>query len=397
MISQVELSKASTFDPQVPLGYDAFRPEYTPKVNPNSLRKDIESYLGEYRFQVQKYEYELLFGVAEDGEIHLLPIDDREPMVAKAQRAIERRLAEGKNIDREEAELKGLMELDRRLKNAGVGDKVIWMSPPGPELDGYGDYGFVFLGTVDQINPYTREKHLSMTAVRVEQPTIDQFNSALTFLTGHEVKIDKAENFLADPIVATNFWDEPENVLVYSFNLTTINHSDALFKEIVPLLKPQIDEFINLVSQGQPKALLLKAIQAIEMYALDLKHKLLEAELTTSLQPTGVSLQQMIIHYQDRTPPVVAGSCGSTVSSSSGIQTSNILNKFSTLNDLFSSGGNHEENSCGQCGKENDGHYHCPNCNKAYADENQVPQDQRTKVCNGSLPDGQLCNFKFNC
>ena len=56
-----------------------------------------------------------------------------------------------------------------------------------------------------------------------------------------------------------------------------------------------------------------------------------------------------------------------------------------------------EDGACGHCSKENDGHYHCPRCNKMYTDETNIPAEQRTKVCLGTFSDGQPCNFKFNC
>lgn len=343
---------------------DAFRHEYSPKVNPNTLRKDVESYLGEYRFEVQRYNYELIFGDSSSGEKHLLDVDDREPMVDKAHRALERRIKENKSIIRERAELQGLLDLEKKLQYACLGNTIVWMSPPGPASDGYGNYGYVFTGTVGKINTYTQEKHLSMTAIRIDQPTLDQFNMALTFITGYEFKFDKEEKFLANPVIVEKYWDNLENVLSYTFNTTARSEKDELFRKIVPLLRPQIEEFIALVHQGRSRNLLFRAFQSIELYALDLIEQYSDSGSCTPLSSTDISLQQMVVHYQDQTPPAVAGSCGSSGSSSSGLTSSNLFNKYSSLSELFSQEDYKNDPNLCQCGNPNEAHFHCPGKNE---------------------------------
>lgn len=343
----------------------AFRQEYTPKVNPSALRKDIESYLGEYRFQVQKYKYDLLFGFS-NGEQHLLDIDDNVPLLSKAARAIKRRREEGKNTFREEAELQGLKTLESQIQNSDIGDEIIWISPPGAKSDGYGNYGFIYLGKVDQVDDLGSEKHLSMSALRVGSPTLQQFNSALTILTGRDVAFGKAEEFLASPVVVSKFWERPDSILSYIFNLQPDNNNDTLFKKIIPFLSPYIQEFINYVKQGVPKAILFQAFQAIELLTLDL---IKEYSNTNSPQVYFIDgnapLTFAMTHYQGQTPPQVAGSCGSTGNSSNGLTSSNIFNKYSSLDKLFSTNKDDKEPFvCPKCGfktTESVGNQ-CPSC-----------------------------------
>ena len=350
----------------IAVGTDAFRQEYSPKVNSNALRKDIESYLGEYRFDVQEYQYELLFGTSTKGEIHLIDVDDREPMVDKATRALERRVDEGKNINREEAELQGLLNLERQLQRANLGDKIIWMSPPGPTSDCCGDYGYIFTGVVDLTDPYNQEKHLSMTAIRVESPTLAQFNSALIILTGQVIEFEKAEEFLASPFVIPGFWENSEHVVSYIFNLKPNGKNDSLYSKIIPLLSPYINEFIDYVKQGAPKEFLFWAFQTVELLALDLIE---EYSRVNSLQPffvdRDVPLTYAMTNYQGQVPPRVAGSCGSTGNSSGGLTSSNIFNNYSSLAELFSTSKDGKEPFvCPKCGFETTGSVgnQCPSC-----------------------------------
>lgn len=44
------------------------------------------------------------------------------------------------------------------------------------------------------------------------------------------------------------------------------------------------------------------------------------------------------------------------------------------------------------CGANLDNHYHCPGCNKKYADETHVAEGARTKTC-----ENKQCGFKFGC
>lgn len=335
---------------------DAFRQEYSPKVNTDALKKDIESYLGEYRFKLQEYQYELLYGTTYGGELRLLGIDDNEPMTDKAQRAITRRIKENKNTDREEAEFRGLLNLEQQLAMATINDILVWMSPPGLKSEGYGDYGFVFIGKIDKVYPYG-EKHLAMSAIRVESPALKQFNAAYALFTGKNTAFSKAEKFLASPEIISDSPINYKKILSYIFNFQPDNKNSCLFQKIIPLLNPYILEFIEFVRQGQPKKILFQAFQTIELLALDLiKEYSLEKNPQLYFIDRDFPLTYAMIRYQNQTPPPIGGSCGNT-------DTTNIFNKYSTLSDLFSED-DKEPFICPKCGYETTKPVgsQCPNC-----------------------------------
>ncbi len=342
------------------VGYEAFRTEYAPKVNTEALKKDLQSYLGEYRFQVQKYDYELSYSLSADGKKHLKDVDDKEAMVVKAERAIDRRVNENKDSTREIAEKKGLESLDRQLHNAQFGDQIIWISPPGLKSEGYGSYAFVFIGTIDQIDQYTQDKHISMTALRVEQPQIANFNLIMSFVTGDQIQFIRPEQFLATPKVVPYFNQDIKDVVVDMLNLQP-SENDKLYQKIMPALSHSINEFTEYVKEGKSKDFLFKALQSIEMYALDLIEQYKSAPQSQLLHSQNqIPLGFIMNHYKDKKPTPVAGSCGNANSSSSESSSSNIFNKYSTLSEIFSNNEDYKNdpNLCRCGGKEP--HFHCP-------------------------------------
>src|SRR5476651_318271 len=99
------------------LGSDAFNLEYDSPPTSGELRRDIISYLGEYRLQVKKYPYKLILGKDQEGEGMLMLRDrDRgEPVRYKAKRVLEERRLRKEPIHREEAEDFALKLLEIQL------------------------------------------------------------------------------------------------------------------------------------------------------------------------------------------------------------------------------------------------------------------------------------------
>ena len=170
---------------------DAFRIEYSKNILDQVVFDDVISYLGEYRFNLAKYSYSFKF---KDGKLR--DPNRNDSMQELSQRAINTKSKEGKSSVRERAELKGFQSLDEQLRYAKTDSTIIWVSPPGPKNEGYGDYGFVYFGKVESNN--LEEKNIKMTAIRVEKPNIEQFNRALRMLGGKK-EYARAEEFLANP------------------------------------------------------------------------------------------------------------------------------------------------------------------------------------------------------
>ena len=125
-----------------------FSVEYENKVFDQELREDIVSYLGEYRFKLQKYNYQLVFSQSNNEKWRLRDTHRFEAMGAKARRSIEERKLRKESVHREKAEAAGIEYLETQLITAKEGDSVVWASPPGDEKEGYGQYGFFYIGKV---------------------------------------------------------------------------------------------------------------------------------------------------------------------------------------------------------------------------------------------------------
>ncbi len=119
-----------------------------------------------------------------------------------------------------------------------------------------------------------------------------------------------------------------------------------------------------------------------------------------SRQNVHPSMIQQILESYAAKPAVVigGGSCPSISNRGSNgfLSSYQLSNQLSIagkpLESLISGSALDTENNqgaCSSCGKESDGHYHCPDCKKRYANETHLRPDQRTKLC--------VCGFKFNC
>lgn len=346
---------------------EAFTIEYNQDVNPQSLYKDVESYLGEYRFLLTCYNYQLLCrnsNNVSDNYWQILDPYDKIPMTKKAQKAIGKRQSQGKNISREQADLQGVLSLEQQINFVQNDDTIIWISPPGQEDEGYGDYGFFYVGkiTPEQINP--TERNIIITAIRIEKPTINQCNQILSRLKGKEIKYTKAEEFIANPLIISKInLAVIQNTLSSIFIFSPGEGKQQIFNQAIETLKPIIHQFIKLVQEGKPKEILQKAFYALENYAIQLKTNFdTNHWLKSTTFKENIPFDTLINKYGYSKPPPVSGSCGSTNNSFSFSQSPNIFNLTSILsilaeiNENFICPSCHKEstppvgNSCPQCG-----------------------------------------------
>lgn len=355
-------------------GSNAFNVEYEQNRFDGELRDDIVSYLGEYRFQLQKYDYELVYSRGEDGRWGLRDPHRRELMRLKAQRAIKERKKRAEPTHREEAEDQALAFLDEAFQSTEVGDTVLWGSPPGPKEEGYGDYGFIYAG--DVIDVSSAEKILKMTAFRVEQPTLAQYNSAFSFISGRKHSFFHADQYLQRPIIIEGGIDKRfiERVIGRLFSGKTDENQAKVFGVAIGKMESLIRQFIQLIKFGT-KEEKLQSFYALENYAIKLKEQHQSEEKIVFLDDKKENIQLATLRKQyGYQPPQVNGSCGST-----GNLKSNSLfsNGFETLRKAIFGDEDNKGFNCPQC------NYHteqpvgnqCPSCNltkEAYAERGGV-------------------------
>lgn len=354
-------------------GFNAFRIEYKPEISKQVLIEDIISYLGEYRFNLPNYNYRLDFA---DGQ--LIDPNRRESMADLSQRAIDIKNRQNKSSSREQAEKIGFQKLDRELEQAKTGDTIIWMSPQGPKSEGYGDYGYIYFGKVEGDG---HEKKISMVAKRVDESTIEQFNQAREVFIVDDLRFQKAEEFLASPMVLKENTSEAyvDSVLKKIFTFKPSEKVQQIFEKVIENSGSLITDLVALIKNPwkaiQEK---IKGLHSLENFVVKLR-KDYESEGNENLiyvKSFGNDLRiKDIVGSFGHEPPKVAGSCGST--SSNSLNSNNIFNSLSSLNSLFNE---NEWFQCPKCGFKADGPVGntCPGCGltkEVYAEETGISCD----------------------
>ncbi len=319
-------------------------------LTPQALYRHLESYLGEYRFQLPIYSYSLHL---ENGV--LVDPETRESMIVKAQRAIEKRKSEGKNTFREEAELNGLAFLGENLK---PNDTFIWVSPPGQKDEGYGPYGFFFIGQVDQFG-----KKVNIQARRVdieddefEKRDFSRFRQTLSEIIGEELNLQTDLDFLNEPFILTPSQGavDPGQIISQYFGPINWQKLQEFSKKMI-FLKPLIDEFIRAYyGKYRSQKYLETLLNTIENLAIA------ENLDNEQIDLNYVSLPQLMNTF-GYTPPVVFGSCGATTNQNRQSLIEKLTNITMTTSNIFSKLGL----------KENEDEYgslefKCPNCGEIH-------------------------------
>ncbi|GEM_PF-1709566 len=307
--------------PNEKIGSDAYRMENLHRFSKEAIKKDTITYLNEYRLKKEKDDYLLSF---KDNQV-CNPFS-LEPMTEAARRSIELRKREGKPTAREKAELIAFQEMSDLIKEGENGDTLLWLSPPGPKDQGYGDYGFVFRGVIEKTNSF--EGQIKMTAYRIENPQISQFNSFFSELTGENTFYLNAERFLESPRVIKGFGPQKvEDSLLSNFDFRNDPRKEKLCNQIINELSPVIDHFIEVVKTGN-KEEKVETLNSLENMALELK-KTYEYGAGNSLSLARHRLEREdikdLINVYKYDPPKAVGSCGS---SSSNLESNNPLNRL---------------------------------------------------------------------
>lgn len=307
------------FQPREIVGSVAFDMEKEKVYTDVEMRDDLVSYLGEYRLRVQKHDYELTFSYREGEGYRVRDIHRGEAMSVKSKRTLLDRTENGLPVYREMAEDAGIDSLDEQLLYAEDGDMVVWFSPPGPKDQGYGNYGFMFEGSVKVkvLTDGMTEKHILMTANRIEKPTIAQCNNAFFALTGEDISFINPEGFLANPRVVSGREVNVDEVLLKNFSFEVNEEEMLVNTQVIKTINPMIDEFVGVIKSGSREER-ITAFYALENYALELKERLMrkqekgEENVIYMSDYRDYRYLADILHGYGYRPPIVAGSCGPT-------------------------------------------------------------------------------------
>lgn len=342
-------------------GSESFRLEYGVYTPEQTLWNDIVSYLGEYRFQIENYHYNLAYTKGTDGNLRLRNEENGEPMVEVAKRAIVDRQQRGEPVSKLVADVLGAQKMEEGLSTAKDGDTLLYASPADPEV-GY-TYGFLYAGRVHETE--NGEKKLSMQAIRLDQNADpEHFNTVFELLAGRNPGYSHPNEFIADPIfISKGIEDMDINfVLKGIFNFKVDSSKQQGFVDVIAHMRPVIQEFITLVRQGADNATIQKAFYSLENYAIEMKKTWMGEGRTATLRrevvqatPQAIGLAQLMQTHSYE-PPKAVGSCGSTGGrSSADIYGSGSI--FGSIKKDFSSTGEDQfgsrEFECPSCGKKN--------------------------------------------
>ncbi len=328
-------------------GFDV---EYSAAVDRQALYSDIISYLGEYRFGLGRFDYPLQF--VQDG-LGARIIDPRsgESMRAKTKRAIWDKRANGKSSVREEADDEGMGSLTNSMSTTGTGDSLWWGSLPGRVEDDFGTYAFIYIGQVVR-TVQTREgvkKDIMMSAIRVENPSLDAFNEAYVTLTGQNLNAATPEDFLRSPVIVKGTTKNLlEREIRTNFIVNGGEDEKEWFDNAIADLSPAIEDFMYLVKYGTREEK-LDAFHTLEKHADQLR-KLKERGIVNDLE-FGARLVELQARYKDVELETRTGSCPLVSKSGNVFETTyDALNKA-----LFGKswdGTYDEEGPCRLCGKD---------------------------------------------
>ncbi len=346
----------------------AFKHEFYEGATRQQIADDVVSYLGEYRFEVPEFNYTMgLVGG------RLTDPNSGELMVLKAKKAIETRKTEGLGTSREEAEFEGLLSIERQLREKR--GTIVWFSPPGDEKDGYGRYGFGYTGTVNG-------DAVDMTAIRVENPEIEDFNRASNALWGK--KYEEAEGFLSSPQIIDIEPDRVKDFIHGNFEIKD-KRGKEIFKKALKRLDSVISEYTQVVKRGTSEQK-RRALYALENITLEVKENLessLEANviyLSDFVHPNLTVAMGMKKYISE--PPKVLGSCGAT----GRVESNNIFSNLNVFEDSTRSilNSNSEDETewftCPKCSYRADGPVGntCPGCGLT---KEQFAQESGEPVC----------------
>ncbi len=262
---------------------NAFPIEYCRDLSYKALFSRVVTYLGEYRLEVKKQPYTLLFSREQDG-LHIRDIDEGDAMIEIAKRAIipgqpkyYRRIAEYAALEKEE-ELVAMAE---------DGDIIIQASPPQNNISDEESYGFFFVGSVEII--HAEKKLIHKNALRITNPTLNQLNTALSRITGQNISFTTQEQFIATPFFLgkNTTEDTIQDILSEECGFNGSYADNALFICIIKDMAPHIQHFISMVLDRKPDTEVYAMLGRLENCAIFLKEMYTTKPHTANISDFG--------------------------------------------------------------------------------------------------------------
>lgn len=292
------------------IGSKAFRMEYDPNISRSALYDDVVTYLAEYRLQAQEMFYQLKFS-AEEDEWHIRDVNTGKSLVETAQEVIKK---DSSQIVRRYAELQGLQKEEDFLIKAKPGDITIQISPPGDDLSETGDYGFIFVGKVEEENDGSKIWHKN--AIRINKANLEQYSQLFGIVTKEPSTHKTAEEFIRDPKLLQNTsYQEVQAALLQVFDFKTSSDEKKRNEWIINQVKPHVFDFIDMVKQGKSHKKSYRHLQKIENRLLELKDKWNEGVINDGV--VEILNSKDLDRDYDFDPPEASGSCGPTDSANS--------------------------------------------------------------------------------
>lgn len=298
----------------------------------HEIKDNVIRYLGEYRLAVKFDEFSYREGVGPAGE-RFLAVYEEEPVSQKFRRAISQKENEGKSSRREVAECMGFQKIEEAFLR-GEDFLFLWISPPGKKEDGYGDYSFTFIGEVKnnkiRVVPYRNK--LSLAQHREVAGIFSQ--------DAENLKTDV--DFLANPVFIQKKGElkNAEDLLVGIGEKESIDLSWR--QRLEAKIRSLVDMFMDGVKRNAPDSELDRIKRAIENYTIDNKTEIIKGEFISY----NFSADHLLDNYGSYAPPKVAGSCGT---SSSSTTLMDFQSKFNLGNDKYGE----RSFECPSCGKTN--------------------------------------------
>ncbi|MFW5704197.1 MAG: hypothetical protein ACOCXQ_05125 [Patescibacteria group bacterium] len=378
-------------------GSDAFRLRYQSEAPARAIYKDVVSYLGEYRWQVQEYDYELAFTHGEDG-FHLRSPDDNESMLAKAGRAVadvatsrpdkmQRRLAEYENLEKEEV----------LIQQAEDGDRYFFFSPPDPNKeDEEGAYGFAFISEVKRMQNDMSDANEQLAgnqavlvekkAIRIESQNIEEYRRAYKALTGEECPFETPDEFIANPhpLSPETSKQAIDTIFANSFAFSMNDTDTKRFDIAMKVMQPQIEKCIHMIKHRYPDEAIQVCFHALENRALELKvatvDQLLAVLHEQQILPDAADDFAFFVRQYGYEPPVVGGSCGST----GYAESANMYGFGSSFSSLGSTSSRQRSEGGRSSAKRKEQCVTCPYCKNKRGNHQVKYKNQLRWVCGSS-------------